>query len=434
MAEAVRDDGYTAAEVSRGALDAALERIYGEEALEEQRSRYAGLLSSFTEHFGGERALLFSSPGRTELGGNHTDHNRGHVLAASINLDTLAAVRPTEDRRARVITDALPDRMELDLRELEPREEERGGAAALLRGCAAYLAQNGFEIGGFDAYVVSRVGIGSGLSSSASVEVLIAHILNILYNAGRADRSSLAKAGKYAENRFFGKPSGLMDQLACALGAVQYIDLADPEQPKTRAVQVDFSSRGYRLCTVATGGSHADLTEAYAAIPEEMGRVARWLGVEALRDGSKALLLRRLPELRRACGDRAVLRALHFFEEDERVTEMMERLEAGDTEAYLALVAASGRSSWLHLQNCVPPNAEREQPIPLTLALSERIAPAGVFRVHGGGFAGSIQGYVPLKAWQGYSAEMEAILGEGAVTPLSIRPCGVVRVDAECLD
>jgi galactokinase len=425
---------YEAETVRAGELDRVLRRLYGEGQTAEQRGRYARLIDTFTGRFGGKDALLFSSPGRTELGGNHTDHNRGRVLAAGIHLDKIAAVQPRSDMQATVVTEDLDEVIEVDLNDLAPRSEEEGTAAALVRGCAAYLAERGYRVGGFDAYVDSRVAIGSGLSSSASVEVLIAHILNVLFNDGTADSVTLALAGQFAENTFFNKPSGLMDQLACALGAVQFIDLEDPRNPAVSTVDVDFASQGYRLCTVDTGGSHADLTDAYASIPAEMRCVAGALGCGELRDGSEEQLLAKVSEVRRACGDRAVLRAFHFFRENERVPRMYAALREGEIGEYLELADESGGSSWMLLQNCIPPGADKEQPIPYVITLSRSIAPGGIFRVMGGGFAGSIQGYVPETEWKGYHSLMEELLGRGTVVPLYIRPCGVICVEMERLD
>ncbi len=429
-----REYGYSEKTIRSGVLDDSLRRLYGPELTAEQRERYAALAETFRTHFGAGNTLFFSSPGRTELGGNHTDHNRGKVLAAGIHLDNIAVVRPRNEKRVTAVTAGIDESIEVELDDLIPRSEEQGSAVALLRGCAAYLERLSYRVGGFDAYIDSRVAIGSGLSSSASVEMLFTHILNVLYNGGQVDRISMAKAGQHAENHFFGKPSGLMDQLACSLGSIQYIDLENPQRPRTLAVNADFASRGYRLCTVDTGGDHADLTEAYASIPQEMGCAAAALGVEELRGGNTEKLLSRIAEVRRRCGDRAVLRSIHFYQENERVSRMHAALEEGDIDNYIQLVKASGRSSWTQLQNCIPPGAEAEQPIPFTLAVSQSICPRGVFRVHGGGFAGSIQGYVPQEEWESYVRSMEELLGEGAVTPLYIRPYGVVRIDEERLD
>jgi galactokinase len=424
------EHAYGIDDIRNGGLDEVLERLYGGQFIDEQRRRYADLIRAAEQRLGEGPFLLFSSPGRSELGGNHTDHNRGRVLAAGIHLDKIAAVHPRDDMRTRILNLEGAEQVEADLNDLQPREEERNTAEALVRGCAAYLSELGYMIGGFDALIDSRVAIGSGLSSSASFEMLIAAILNSLYNSGAVETTAAAIAGQYAENRFFGKPSGLMDQLACALGAIQFIDLRNPQQPDAQAVQADFSSRGYRLCTLDTGGSHADLTDAYAAIPREMRCAAGVLGVKELRDSSQEELLGRLSEVRSACGDRAVLRALHFFQDNQRVVRMYSALREGDMRGYLREVAESGRSSRTQLQNCAACGAADEQPIPLALSLSEVLSPGGVFRVHGGGFAGSIQGYVPEGEWQRYVEGMEAVFGKGSVTPLYIRPCGAVQLTA----
>lgn len=438
-------------------------RIYGSEAAEEQYRRITEAFRHFVEAFPNEKhadAGLFSAPGRTELGGNHTDHNNGRVLAGSVQLDTIGWAVQCSDRKIEIVSEGYAERIVVGIDEaaLAPRVEERETPAALVRGVAAGIARGvdsgsnkGNRIGGFRAYVTSDVLPGSGLSSSASFEVLMASILDDFYNGGALGPVFRAKVGQFAENNFFGKPSGLMDQLACALGGVAAIDFGaedGDEWPAIRSVTVDFQAAGFVLCTVDTGGSHAELTADYAAVPQEMKEVAMALGGETLADTDRQTLLSRVPALRTHVGDRAILRALHYFNENERVERQFELLRRKEIGRYLEEVRLSGYSSWRLLQNYAPSSAPQEQGIALAAALAEEFfAQAGAVaggqsgagsgggldglgaaRVHGGGFAGTIQAYVPSERYSDFDEAMSRWFGEGAATPLRIRNTGAVRI------
>jgi galactokinase len=424
--------------VERTALkvpDDAWIELYGPAALSEQRRRYRQLEEEYSRHFGEPGLPRFaSSPGRTELGGNHTDHNHGKVLCAAVCIDTVALFEARSDNRVKVKSSAFPGLFEVDLASLEPKEGETGKTPALIRGVAAGLKMRGFHAGGFNAVVHSGIGIGSGLSSSASFEVLIGSIYNILYNGSRIDPVTLAKTGQYAENVHFGKPCGLMDQLACAVGGILSIDFKDSDSPVVEKIAADFDRMPYLPAVVHTGGSHAGLTGAYASIPEEMRRVAGLFGRQALRDVREEDVRSGIDRVRTSAGDRALLRALHFFEENRRVDEMARALKTGDFESYLRLAAESGASSATMLQNIVAPGGRgQDQPAALAIGVSNdffRAAGGGVSRIHGGGFAGTIQSYVPKQHLEAYTRVMERLFGEGCVMPLRIRMRGVTEVSS----
>ncbi len=412
-----------------GELDGTLSRLkYGE--ISGARAKVAHVLDGFARSFGGDEerpVVLCSAPGRTEICGNHTDHQHGRVLAGAVDLDFLACAAPNGLNRIRFQSEGWP-MVEISLDELLPRTDERESTAALVRGMAGLVKERGYEVAGFDAYAVSEVLPGSGLSSSAACEVLLGVIENCLFCSGELDAVTIAQLGQRAENVYFGKPSGLMDQTASSVGGAVAIDFADPAEPVVRSVAVDLESLGYALCIIDSGASHAALTGEYASIPEEMGAVAAYFGRKVLREVDEAELLRALPELRRAAGDRAVLRAMHFFADDRRSAEEADALERGDIDAFLALVRESGRSSWeLAAEHNPPtPGAAKEQAMAVALAVARaraRGAPAPC-RVHGGGFAGTIQAFVPLDALESFSAEVEAALGQGSCRALSIRPVG----------
>ncbi len=387
--------------------------------------RMKAIASAFGERPEGKGLRFFSSPGRTELSGNHTDHNRGRVLAAAVDLDILAAVEERADGTVEVVSRNFGKTYRADLSSLEPRKEEIGTTEALIRGVAAGFANRGHRFGGFRAALDSRVLPGSGLSSSAAVEVLIGEILNSLYNDGTVPPVEIAFVGMEAENRFFGKPSGLMDQLACASGGVVAVDFADEERPSVRNLDFDFGRYGLALAVVDTGGSHADLTSDYASIPAEMKAVAAWFGGTALRDVDAEDFLAEAHEIRKRLGDRAVLRALHFFEENRRVVEQTEALCMGDLGRYLSLVRESGRSSWTLLQNCQSVERPNEQGLALALALTEKfLGGEGACRVHGGGFAGTIQVYLPEDSVEAYESYLAPFFGPACVTRLGIRKEG----------
>ena len=418
--------------LDKGSARDRLARLYGgtREAMDGQVSRYGLLLDSFAQAFPGSTDVsLFSAPGRTEVGGNHTDHNAGRVLAAAVDLDIIAAAARTADNTIVIQSEGYqPYTVSLD--ELDPKEAERFTAAAITRGLCARLQGQGRRIGGFRACVSSTVPRGSGLSSSAAFEVLVAAILNGLYNSGAIPPLEMAQAGQFAENAYFGKPCGLMDQAASAVGGFVAIDFGDPGRPLVRKIGFDFAASGYAALIVDTGASHADLNEDYASIAREMKDVARALGAEVLRERSRQAVLENLPRLRAEAGDRAVLRALHFYDENDRAERQAEALEKCRFDEFLRLVVESGRSSWMLCQNCYTASAVREQGIPLALSLSERIlGQRGAWRVHGGGFAGTILAFVPHDLLPGYLRTMRGVFGEGSCRSLTIRQQGAGGVD-----
>jgi galactokinase len=405
-----------------------LKRLYGKENSGAALERCLELLEKAEKTFSKGDFCLVSSPGRTELGGNHTDHNHGRVLAAAVRFDAIAAAAASGDTLVTLVSEGYQT-IKLDLASLEPEPGERGGTAALLRGTARYLNDSGFRIGGFNAVMDSRVPAGSGMSSSACVEVLFAAILNHLYNSGTIEWPVMAQAGQYAENVFFGKPCGLMDQMACAGGGILSMDFKEPGKPDWRRVDFDFGKTGYALAIVMTGGSHADLTGDYAAIPAEMKAVASSFGREVLRGLEPSDIVSRVKTLRESHGDRAVLRALHFLDENERVAKMVSALEKGNWGKYLKRVDDSGRSSWTLLQNVVGGKDAADQGMALALALTARfLGKDGACRVHGGGFAGTIQAYLPEKRMREYAKLMEGAFGPGCVLEAGIRPEGAVRL------
>ena len=417
--------------ISDGTLDHTLAPLYGD-ALDARRARLADAVSAFGAAYGEEGGLmLFSVPGRSELSGNHTDHNHGCVIAASIDLDTVAVVRPRADMAVRLLSEGFGE-VSVDLDAYASPDPARFYTTdALIAGMAACFREAGLAVGGFDAYVTSNVLAGSGLSSSAAFEVMIGTILSHLFNGGEVDRVDIAKMAQADENRFFGKPCGLMDQVACAHGGIVAIDFADPAAPVITSIDFDLSAAGYALCIVGTGSSHADLNDDYAAVPGEMKAVAAELGVSVLRETDEAALIAAIPALRSRLGDRAILRALHFFAENRRVAAQTAALRAGDLDAYLADVLASGRSSFCYLQNVFTPKKVDEQGISLALALTECALgslPGTAWRVHGGGFAGTIQAYVPAAHAPAYAAAIDAVFGAGACHILHIRRAGAIRI------
>ncbi len=417
------------ARIESGSLDERLAALYGAEAVGPNRERCLTLLRDFRKRFGPGPVRIVSAPGRTELGGNHTDHNQGKVLAASIQLDMLAAVAPREGSDVELYSEGYDHAFRVDLGALDRRADEQGKPEALIRGVAARLAQEGRRIGGFIGCITSTVLPGSGLSSSASFEVLVGSIINHLHNGGTIPIIALAIAGQFAENEYFGKPCGLMDQIACGSGGVAAIDFRNPSEPEIERIDANFGAAGLSLVVVNTGGSHADLTADYAAIPQEMRSVARALGGEVCRDISLGTLLDALPRLRRTVGDRALLRALHFLHENERVARQAEALRGKHIDRYLDEVRASGRSSIALLENVFPPKSTAEQGIALALALTEPfVAGTGAARVHGGGFAGTIQAYIPAPRLEEYASFMDGLFGASAVTALRIRNEGATAL------
>ena len=385
----------------------------------------------FADCFGMAPERYFSAPGRTEIGGNHTDHQRGRVLAAAVNLDTNAAVRVNGSNLIRIQSKGYP-MCQVDIRELTPVDAEINSTPALVRGVAARFAQLGCEVKGFDAYCESTVLPGSGLSSSAAYEVLIGTIINHLFFDGKVSQPEVAMIGQYAENVFFGKPCGLMDQMASAVGNLVNIDFFDKENPVIHPVSFDFASCGHALCIIDSGADHADLTDEYAAIPGEIKAVAAHFGKEVLTQIPESDFYAAIPELRKACGDRAVMRCIHFYQENERVPKQVAALESGDFETFLRLIKESGYSSWMYLQNVIPAGYKLHQDVAVSLALCEHyLQGKGAFRVHGGGFAGTVQAFVPFEILDSFRAGMDAALGEGACHVLSIRPQGGVEAFVE---
>ena len=387
--------------------------------------------AGFAAAFGGAPERYFSAPGRTEIGGNHTDHQRGRVLAAAVNLDTVAAVRVNGTDTIRILSQGYP-LCQVDVKELTPRQEEINTTPALIRGVAARFAQLGCKVQGFDAYCQSTVLPGSGLSSSAAYEVLIGTIVNHLFFDGKVSQAEVAQIGQYAENVFFGKPCGLMDQTASAVGNLVTIDFFDKEHPAIRPVDFDFSACGHALCIIDTRASHADLTDEYAAIPNEIKAVCAQLGKEVLSQIDEAEFYAAIPALRTSCGDRAVLRAVHFYQDNDRVPKQVEALEAGDFAAFLQLVKESGYSSYMYLQNVIPAGYKEHQDVAIALALCEHyLQGKGAYRVHGGGFAGTVQAFVPFEILESFRTGIDSVLGEGACHVLSIRPQGGVEMEVQ---
>ena len=380
--------------------------------------------SGFYKTFGRRAEHVFSAPGRTEIGGNHTDHERGKVIAGAVNLRTVAAVAENGERTIRILSEGYPV-CEVSLDRLTPDESEFGTTASIIRGVAAAFRDRGCELRGFDAYAASNVLSGSGLSSSAAFEVLVGSIINGLFFGGKCDPVEIAQIGQYAENVFFGKPCGLMDQMASSVGNIVYIDFNDPEAPAVKKLDFDLAAAGYKLCIIDTGADHAALTDEYAAITDEMKAVSAVFGKDVLREVDEAEFYGRITEVRKAAGDRAALRAMHIFEENKRVEREVEALGRGDFNEFLSVVNESGRSSWLYLQNVVPTGATEHQEVAFALALAARLlGNRGASRVHGGGFAGTIQAFVPDDMLDGFKAEMERVLGEGRCHVLSISPTG----------
>ena len=387
--------------------------------------------AGFASVFGGAPERYFSAPGRTEISGNHTDHQRGRVLAAAVNLDTVAAVRPNGTGIIRILSKGYPMSV-VDLGELTPVEAEINSTPALIRGVAARFVQLGCKVEGFDAYVESTVLPGSGLSSSAAYEVLIGTIINHLFFDGRVSQPEIAMIGQYAENVFFGKPCGLMDQMASAVGNLVNIDFFDKENPVIHPVTFDFASCGHALCIIDSGADHADLTDEYAAVPGEIKAVAACFGKEVLTQIDEQDFYAAIPALRKQCGDRAVMRCIHFYQENRRVPQQVAALEQGDFDTFLQLIKESGRSSWMYLQNVIPAGYKLHQDVAVSLALCEHyLQGKGAFRVHGGGFAGTVQAFVPFELLESFRAGIDAALGEGACHVLSIRPQGGVEAIVE---
>ncbi len=388
-----------------------------------------GICAGFAASFGCDPTHFFSAPGRTEIGGNHTDHQRGRVLAAAVNLHTLAAVRENGTDTIRIQSEGYP-LCTVELSQLTPVESEINSTPALVRGVAAKFTQMGCSVKGFDAYVTSSVLPGSGLSSSAAYEVLIGTIINHLFFGGKVSQPEVAMISQYAENVFFGKPCGLMDQMASSVGGMVTIDFFDKKNPVIEPVAFDFAACGHALCIIDTHASHADLTDEYAAITIELKAICQHFGKEVLTQVDKQDFLAAIPQLREKCGDRAVIRAMHFYAENDRVPQQVAALKNNDFDTFLKLLKESGHSSYMYMQNVVPAGYIAHQDVALTLCLCrELLGDRGGYRVHGGGFAGTVQAFVPVDMLDAFRKGIDAVLGEGSCHVLSIRPQGGVPVE-----
>ncbi len=419
------------AHVLGGGIDETLTYIYGKEAVLMQRERYAKAIDEFAEIYGADRQIgLYSVAGRSELSGNHTDHNFGCVIAASIDLDIIAVASAREDSVIRIKSEGFPEDTVDFSAYTAPVADKFGTSESIIAGMCAGFKKDGYAVGGFDAYTTSNVLKGSGLSSSAAFEDMVGNILSHMYNDGKVDNVEIAKLAQYSENEFFGKPCGLMDQVACAVGGIVGIDFADPKAPVIDKVDFDITEKGYNLCIVNTGGNHADLTDDYASVPAEMKAVAAHFGARVLREVDESKFVTEIPALREKVGDRAILRALHFFNENKRVARQRAALSGGDLDGFFSEVVASGRSSFCYLQNVYTAKNLSEQGLSLALCLAEGYLSGkkAAWRVHGGGFAGTIQAFVPSAEVEGFRALMDGVFGEGKCIVLRIRPEGAVKI------
>ena len=393
----------------------------------DQKERYTHLADAYRANFGGKCELFVSAPGRAEVVGNHTDHNRGRVLAASVNLDSVAAVADNHSNRVCLFSEGYDQPFIVNLNDLEVFEDEKNTTSALIRGVAARLKQLGYKIGGFNAQVTSTVFKGSGLSSSAAFEVMLVAAFDALFNGWVIDAKENARISQYAENVYFGKPCGLLDQTASAVGGLVALDFA-PEIASVEAMTYDFKSKGYAVCVVSAGGDHGDLTDAYASITIEMHQVAQAMGVDVLAKVAPDQLMEALPKLKNQVPDRAILRAFHFVDETRRVSDAIDALRRDDLTAFFNAVIESGESSWKLLQNLHAEGSENQE-MPLACEISRRMLRGrGAWRIHGGGFAGTILAFVPLDMLDRYASVMDGVFGKGATTVLSIRPQGVVCI------
>ena len=422
-------------QIQEGVYDAAFSALYGSDpaTLAVQRERYSTLVDRFAEEYGADREVrLYSAPGRTEIGGNHTDHNNGVVMAAAVNLDVVAVVSPNEDNVVRVKSYGFDKIDDVDLSILTPQKREMEHSAGLIRGVAAGFVEAGGKVGGFDAYTTSDVLRGSGLSSSAAFEVCMGAIFRGEYNDNDMEKFSqvkIAQIGQYAENVFFGKPCGLMDQTACAVGSAITIDFKDPANPVVGTAKFDLATHNFALCISDTKGSHADLTDDYAAIRREMESVAEQFGKPVLREVDEQEFLKAIPSLRRKVGDRAVVRAIHFYNDCRRAADLCAAIRDDRFEEFLQLVIEGGHSSFEFNQNAYSIKNPQEQGVPLALAISQKVLKGrGAWRLQGGGFAGTIQAFVPMDLLEEYRAAIDALFGEGSCHVLSVRNYGAVPV------
>ncbi len=407
--------------------------LYGSDVaeLKVQADRYADLMAEFEKTYGTDDVSLYSSPGRTEIGGNHTDHNYGRVLAGAVNLDNIAVAAKNGTNTVRIKSAGYPA-FEVELSDFQPNEDEFYTSTSLVKGIAAKMKENGYEIGGFDACIEGRVPKGSGLSSSASFEVLIGAIFNALFNDGKMDAVENAIIGQWSENNYFGKPCGLMDQTACSVGGLITIDFKDPANPIVKEVDFDFVSTGFSLVITDVGGGHDDPASQaeYASLPTEMKSVAAELGANVLREVTLEQIVDKIPEIRKKTGDRALLRAYHFQGDNARVVKQVEALENNDFNAFLEMVVESGYSSYMYNQNIFDVVHKDEQVVSLGLALSEMVLKgSGAWRVHGGGFGGTIQAFVPQEKLNEYVEVLEHVYGKGTCHKLFIRSKGSIKLD-----
>ncbi len=426
------DCKQTIQSIESGGYDREFEKLYGKSNVVKQKERYIKAIESFEKLYGNKSDIaLFSAPGRTEIGGNHTDHNHGKVIAASLNLDVIAVAAKSDSGIIKVKSKGY-DMDIIDVNDLMPHEEEINKSCSLIRGTAAGFKNDSLCVGGFEAYTTSNVLKGSGMSSSAAFEVLIGTMLNHFYNEGKVSAVKIAQIAQYAENVFFGKPCGLMDQMASSVGGIITIDFADTKNPMIEKINYDFKNSKTALCIVDVGGDHADLTHEYASIPFEMKDVAQHLGCEFLRETDFNTIFANLSKIRSACGDRAALRALHFVCENERVDAMVKALNSGDFEEFKSLIIESGNSSYEYLQNVFCCSDVRNQPMSVALCISERILRGeGAWRVHGGGFGGTIQAFVPNRLVDEYTSSIESVFGKGSCHNLFIRNYGGVKLCME---
>jgi galactokinase len=414
--------------ITSGGLDSELIHLYGKDTLDTSKQRYLDVLDQAINAYGDEDGMLFSAPGRTEVGGNHTDHQQGRVLAASISLDIISAVIPTVGKLVEYQSGDFKVKP-VDLHDLEIQPSENNTTESLIRGIGAWYHQKGYEIGGFKMYAESRVLPGSGMSSSAAFETLIGTVMDSLYCRDEVDAVEIAKAGQYAENVYFGKASGLMDQMACSVGGFVTIDFKDKENPIVKKVDYDFEQSGHVLILTDCKQSHADLSDEYSRIPNEMKAAAKVMGHEVLSECTMDQLIEHAAEIRNICGDRAFLRAYHFMNETDRVVTEVNALNAQKFDEFLELVKESGRSSYMYLQNVYPPADRMHQSLAVGLALSEQLLNGrGAFRVHGGGFAGTIQAFVPNDLSEAYQKRMESVFGQGCCYVLQIRAEGGIKI------
>ncbi len=419
--------------LNSGQADALLGQMYGEDKAGENRARYCDLVSKFKDAFGDEDILMFSSPGRTEISGNHTDHNHGKVLAGSINLDCVGVAAKNDSSKVNIVSETFNQKFSIDLNKLEP-SEKKAGTIDLVKGLLKGFTESGYEIGGFDAYITSNVISSAGVSSSASFEMLLCSMINKFFNDGRMDTVAYAHIGKYSENVYWDKASGLLDQMACAVGGLITIDFLEPTAPVVEKIDFDFASQNHSLIIVQTGKGHADLSADYSSVPFEMKKVAEYFGKEVCAEISEEQVIGHLKEVRAYAGDRSVMRALHFFEENKRVEAEVAALKEGRFQDFLNNITASGNSSWKWLQNCYTNTSCQEQGISVALALTELFIAEkqkGACRIHGGGFAGVIMAMLPNELVDEYVSYIEKALGEGSAYRMSIRPYGAICVNDE---